>query len=81
MFNTNTPNITSYVVLVALLVAIIILLWELLKARIIPPFRIERAKHPGWYWSCIVTHAVVVAFLVLFCGALALASLSNDFFN
>jgi hypothetical protein len=81
MYNSNALNIVSYIAAAALLVAIIILLWELRKTRIIWPFGIQRAKHPRWYWSCIVVHAVVVAFLVLACVALALTSFFNDFFN
>jgi len=81
MYNTNTLNLISYIVLAALLAAIVILLWELRKARIIPPFRIERATHPRWYWSCIVAHSVVVAFIVIVCVMLALTSFFNDFFN
>jgi hypothetical protein len=49
-----------------------VVVWELLKGRTIPPIRVERAKHPLWYWSCVVTHAVILAFMVLVCGALLL---------
>jgi hypothetical protein len=80
MFNTNTLNAISYAALIVTLLVMLVLLWELWKRRIIL-IRVERAKHPRWYWLCIVAHAVVVAFMVLFCGALALTSLFNDFFN
>jgi hypothetical protein len=40
-----------------------------------------RERHPRWYWLCIVTHAVLLAFMVLVCVALALAIFFNDFFN
>jgi hypothetical protein len=81
MFNTNALNVTNALALVAALVAALVLAWELWKGRTTPPFRVERAKQPRWYWLCIVTHAVLAAFLVLVCGALALAIFFNDFFN
>jgi hypothetical protein len=49
-----------------------ILAWELRHHRVIPPIPVERAKHPFWYWSCVITHAVILAFMVLVCGALLL---------
>jgi uncharacterized membrane protein YidH (DUF202 family) len=81
MYNTNMLNTISYIAIVVTLIVVSVLLWELWKARIIPPFRIERAKHPRWYWSCIVAHAVVVAFMVVVGVVLALTSFFNDFFN
>jgi len=81
MFNTNMLNVTNALALVAALVAAFVLAWELRNGRTIPPIRVERAKHPRWYWLCIVTHAVLLAFTVLVCGALALAIFFNDFFN
>jgi hypothetical protein len=42
-----------------------VFVWELRKRRTIPPFRIERAKQPGWYWLCIVTHALLWVLWVL----------------
>jgi hypothetical protein len=59
----------------------LVLVWELQHRRTIPPIRVERARHPRWYWLCIVTHAVLLAFMVLVCVALALAIFFNDFFN
>ena len=49
-----------------------VLVWELRHGRVIPPIRVERAKRPLWYWSCIVTHALILAFMILLCGALLL---------
>jgi len=42
-----------------------LLAWELTHRRTIPPFRIERANRPLWYWSCIVAHSLLLALLAL----------------
>jgi hypothetical protein len=42
-----------------------VFVWELRKGRTIPPFRVERAKRPRWYWLCIVTHALLCVLWVL----------------
>ena len=55
-----------------------VLIWELRKGRTIPPIRVERAKHPRWYWLCILTHALLLAFMVLACGALLLLGLISE---
>jgi len=52
-----------------------VLSWELRNGRTIPPIRVERVKHPRWYWLCILTHAVFLVFMVLLCGALLLLGL------
>ena len=44
-----------------------VFVWELRKGRTIPPFPVERAKQPGWYWLCIVAHAVLWVLWVLVC--------------
>jgi hypothetical protein len=49
-----------------------VLVWELRHHRTIPPIRVERAERPGWYWACMLTHATLLAFLVLVCAALIL---------
>ena len=81
MYNTNALNLINALALAATLVATLVLVWELQHRRTIPPTRVERARHPRWYWLCIVTHAVLLAFMVLVCVALALAIFFNDFFN
>ena len=70
------------VLVVALICApVLALSWELRNGRVIPPFRVERAKHPRWYWLCVVTHAVFLAFMVLVCGALMLAGIVSQISN
>jgi len=81
MFNTNALNITNFLALSATLGVAFILAWELRNGRTIPPIRVDRAKHPRWYWLCIVTHAALFAFMFLVCVALSLAIFFNDFFN
>jgi hypothetical protein len=44
-----------------------VFVWELRKGRTIPPFRVERAKQPRWYWSSIVIHAVLWVLWVPVC--------------
>jgi hypothetical protein len=44
-----------------------VFVWELRKGRTIPPFRVERAKQPRWYWLCIVTHALLWVLWILVC--------------
>jgi hypothetical protein len=46
-------------------VPIAILVWELRRGRTLPPFRIERATRPGWYWTCMVAHMAFVPFMLL----------------
>jgi formate hydrogenlyase subunit 3/multisubunit Na+/H+ antiporter MnhD subunit len=81
MFNTNMLNITLGLAIGVLLLAAFVFSWELQNRRIIPPFRVERAKRPRWYWLCIVTHAALLGFAGLVCAALALAIFFNNFFN
>ena len=81
MFNSNMLNILSSVALLAALAAAFVLAWELQNRRTLPPIRVERANHPRWYWLCILTHAVLLLVVVLVCGALALTSFFNNFFN
>ena len=80
MYNTNMLNTVSLIALVITLIVICNLLWELWKGRTLL-IRVERAKHPRWYWSCIVVHTVPVVFMVLVCVWLALTSIFNNFFN
>jgi hypothetical protein len=49
-----------------------VFVWELRKGRTIPPFRVERAQRPRWYWLCIVAHAVLWVIWVLVCVVLIL---------
>ncbi len=49
-----------------------VFVWELRRGRTIPPFRVERASQPLWYWWCIVTHAVLWVLWVLGCVFLVL---------
>jgi uncharacterized iron-regulated membrane protein len=81
VLNTNMLNVINYLVLIVMLVVGFIFVWELLKGRTVPPFRIERAKRPLWYWLCVVTHGMLLAFIFLFCVAQALESFFNGFFN
>jgi hypothetical protein len=46
-----------------------------------PPIRIERAKHPRWYWFFILIHAAVLAFLLLISGALIIGGVVSQISN
>ena len=81
MYNDNMLNLTNALALAAALVVGFVFAWELRNRRTLPPIRVERAKHPRWYWLCIVTHAVILAFMVLVCVVLALAIFFNHFFD
>ncbi len=60
---------------------VLLLSWELRNGRIMPPIRIERAKHPRWYWFFILIHAAVLAFLLLISGALIIAGVVSQISN
>jgi hypothetical protein len=60
---------------------VLVLSWELRNGRVIPPLRIERAKHPRWYWSLIVIHAALFASMLLVCGALVIAGIVGQLSN
>ena len=81
MYNDNMLNLTNALALIGALAVGFAFAWELRNRRTIPPIRVERAKHPRWYWLCIVTHAVLLALLVLVCLALAVAIFFNHFFD
>ena len=49
-----------------------VVILELQNRRTIPPIRVERAKHPCWYWLCVLSHVLLLAFMTLVCGALLL---------
>ena len=68
--------------LVAALVGapVLVLSWELRNGRIIPPIRVERAKHPRWYWL-LITHAALLAFMLLVCGALIITGIVSQLSN
>jgi CDP-diglyceride synthetase len=60
---------------------VLVLSWELRNRRIMPPLRVERAKHPRWYWLLILVHAVLLAFLLVVCGALVESGLVSQLSN
>jgi hypothetical protein len=53
------------VIIVMVGAPVAVLVWELQSGRTVPPFRIERATRPRWYWSCIVAHALFLALMIL----------------
>jgi hypothetical protein len=81
MYNDNMLNLTNAVALIGALAVGFVFAWELRNRRTLPPIRVERAKHPRWYWLCIVIHAVILAFMVLVCLALAVVIFFNHFFD
>jgi hypothetical protein len=60
---------------------VLVLSWELRKRRIVPPLRVERAKHPRWYWLIILVQAVLLAFMLLVCGALIITGIVSQISN
>jgi hypothetical protein len=81
MSDADMLNAINYTALIVMLIVGFVFVWELLKGRTFPPFKIDRAKHPVWYWLCVVTHGVILAFLFLVCAALAFQIFFNNFDN
>jgi hypothetical protein len=80
-------SLLNYLFVLGLFAALVVapawgLVWEVLHRRTVPPFRIERAKHPAWYWTCIVSHAAflalaVLVFLLMFFAVIILPGLES----
>jgi hypothetical protein len=56
----------SLVVFVALIGgAVFLLVRQLRRGRLLPPFAVERAKHPVWYWLLILGQVLLFVLLML----------------